>query len=106
MPRRLIGSSRDSVLMRCTGKTPSYRDWATWEAAPPHPALTVSANGEMLETVSGRWRMDILEGRGLTYLDRANMGNLSRGTYAYEGQLKIYNMVTTMPLVLILTRLH
>ena len=106
MPRRLIGSSRDSVLMRCTGVKPSSRDWATWEPAPPHPALTVSVNGEMLETVSGRWRMEVLEGRALTYLDGANMGNLAPGVYAYEGQLKIYNMVTTMPLVLILTRLH
>ena len=94
------------MLMRCTGKTPSSRNWSTWEAAPPHPALTVRANGEMLETTPGRWRIDIMEGRALTYLDGANMGNLFRGVYAYEGQLRIYNMEVGAPLTLILTRLH
>lgn len=106
MGLRKLPTVRDSVLMRCTGKIPSRRNWATWEPAPPHPALTISANGEMLETVSGRWRVEILEGRALTYLDGANMGNLTQGTYAYEGQLRIYNMDTGAPLVLILTRLH
>ena len=106
MGLRKLPTVRDSVLMRCTGKTLSYRKWATWEPATPHPALTVSANGEMLETVSGRWRVEILEGRALTYLDGANMGNLTQGTYAYEGQLRIYNMDIGAPLMLILTRLH
>ena len=99
-------SGRDSVLMRCTGETPSSRNWSTWEPAPPHPVLTVNTNGEMLETAPGRWRVDILEGRALTYLDGANMGELTNGTYAYEGQLRIYSQRVTEPLTLILTRLH
>ncbi|MDK8242869.1 hypothetical protein [Corynebacterium coyleae] len=106
MGLRKLPTVRDSVLMRCTGKTPSARNWATWEPATPHPALTISGTGEMLETVSGRWRVEVLEGRVLTYLDGANMGNLTQGTYAYEGQLRIYNMAAGAPLVLILTRLH
>lgn len=106
MARRLVGASRDSVLMRCTGKTPSSRDWATWEPAPPHPALTTNANGEMLKTTPGRWRMEVMEGKALTYLDEANRGNLAPGVYVWEGRLKIYNMSTTEPVVLVLTRLH
>lgn len=106
MALRKLPTVRDSVLMRCTGAKLSYRKWSTWEPAPPHPALTVSANGEMLKTVPGRWRVEVLEGRSLTYLDGANMGNLTQGTYAYEGQLRIYNMDAGAPLMLILTRLH
>lgn len=106
MGLQLIGSGRDSMLMRCTGAKHSYRNWATWEPAPPHPALKISANGEYLKTTPGRWRMEVLEGRALTYLDGANMGNLVPGVYAWEGQLKIYNMSTTEPMTLILTRLH
>lgn len=106
MGLRKLPTVRDSVLMRCTGVKPSSRNWATWEPAPSHPALTISGNGEMLETTPGRWRLDVLEGRALTYLDGANIGKLTQGTYAYDGQLRIYNMDTGAPLVLILTRLH
>lgn len=106
MGLRKLPTVRDSVLMHCTGKTPSWRNWATWEPAPPHPALTVNANGEMLGTVPGRWRVEVLEGRALTYLDGANVGELAQGTYAYEGQLRLYNQRNTEPLTLILTRLH
>lgn len=106
MGLRKLPTVRDSVLMRCTGVKPSARNWATWEPATPHPALTISANGEMLETVSGRWRVEILEGRALTYLDGLRVGELTKGTYAYEGQLRIYSMHIAEPLTLILTRLH
>lgn len=106
MALRKLPTVRDSVLMHCTGKRLSWRNWATWEPAPPHPALTISANGEMLETVSGRWRVEVLEGLVLTYLDGPRVGELTKGTYAYEGQLRLYNQRNTEPATVILTRLH
>lgn len=105
MTMNQLAVARDAALLQTT-EVVSSRGWNTWNKATLPMWTTLAGNNEAISTVAGRWKLEVINGSCLAYVNDVNMGVKTTGNHVFNGALRIYQMSGTEHTDAVLTRLY